>query len=363
LAVEHNTNGFMLESRETRCDHPIDVGRAGEVASRSTRTLQRRLQHAFAARFLSWQDAPIRLAKLTARAAVRCIAKGADAYTAQTANARPGLITFRNHAAQPYDDRILRFVVGDTVSIWTLAGRMKIPFVRGDCQRALLAFRKGQVDLMLVRGTWYLAVVRDVPDPTKIGIVDVLGLDCPVVNLAYDGDRRPYSGAEVECVRQKFSLRRAGLQHCGTKAAKRRLKKLRGKEAGFRKHVNHCISKEIVASAERSRQAIAIEHLTHIRRRPKARTAQRNRLRGWSFAQLRQFASYKATFKGIPIVVVDSRNTSRTCSECGSIHKANRESQQTFSCVDCGYTAAADFVGARNIRASGAAVVTSPLRL
>jgi putative transposase len=214
------------------------------------------------------------------------------------------LITFRNHAAQPYEDRILRFVVGDTVSIWTLAGRMKIPFICGECQRALLAFRKRQVDLMLVRGTWYLAVVCDVADPTKIGIVDVLGLDCGVVNLAYDSDGRPYSGAEVERVRQKFSLRRAGLQHCGTKAAKRRLKKLRGKEAGFRKHVNHCISKEIV--------------------------------------------------------VVDPRNTSRTCSECGSIHKANRKSQQTFSCVDCGYTAAADFVGARNIRASGAAVVTSP---
>jgi putative transposase len=60
----------------------------------------------------------------------------------------------------------------------------------------------------------------------------------------------------------------------GSKRAKRRLKKLSGKEARFRKHVNHCISKQIAANAERSRGAIAIEDLTRV----KARRAQRNRL-------------------------------------------------------------------------------------
>jgi transposase len=68
--------------------------------------------------------------------------------------------------------------------------------------------------------------------------------------------------------------------------------------------------------------------------------------------------TYKATLIGIPVVVVDPRNTSPTCPECGSIHKANRKSQKAFSCADCGYVAVADFVGARNIRASGAALVT-----
>jgi hypothetical protein len=35
---------------------------------------------------------------------------------------------------------------------------MKIPFVCGERQRALLGFRKGEVDLMLVRGKWYLTM-------------------------------------------------------------------------------------------------------------------------------------------------------------------------------------------------------------
>jgi putative transposase len=123
---------------------------------------------------------------LSSQVVVRCIAKVADAYTTQKANGRDGLVSFRKHAAQPYDDRIFRLVSNDTVSIWTLEGRQKIPFVCGDRQRALLAFRKGEVDLMLVRGKWYLACVCDVPDPDEIDVEGVLGVDFGIVNLAFD---------------------------------------------------------------------------------------------------------------------------------------------------------------------------------
>ena len=85
----------------------------------------------------------------------------ADAYAAARANEEnlDEPISFRRHAAQPYDDRIFRFLPGaDQVSIWTLAGRLKVPLVCGDRQRALLAYHKGEVDLMLVRGGWYVAV-------------------------------------------------------------------------------------------------------------------------------------------------------------------------------------------------------------
>ncbi|MBO0753082.1 MAG: transposase [Bradyrhizobiaceae bacterium] len=145
--------------------------------------------------------------------------------------------------------------------------------------------------------------------------------------------------------------------------AKRRLKKLSGKEARFRKHTNHVISKEIVATAERSRSAIALEDLTHVRKRTKVKKAQRSRLAGWSFSQLRQNVEYKAKMRGIPVVAVDPRDTSRACPKCRVVDRANRKSQDRFSCNHCGYEAAADFVGALNIRskgvqALGAALVT-----
>jgi putative transposase len=239
------------------------------------------------------------------------------------------------------------------VSIWTLEGRKVIPFVCGARQKALLAYRKGEVDLMFIRGKWYLAVVCDIPDPDVIDVEDVLGVDFGIVNLAYDSDGRAYTGEAVEAARQKYNRRRRGLQKRGSKAAKRRLKKLSGKEARFKKHTNHCISKEMVANAERSQRALALEDLTGIRSRTKVRKAQRNRLAGWSFNQLGEFVAYKACGAGVPIFFVDPSYTSQGCPECGFICKGNRPTQGNFSCQECGHTTPADFVGARNIRFRG----------
>jgi transposase len=80
---------------------------------------------------------------------------------------------------------------------------------------------------------------------------------------------------------------------------------------------------------------------------------------GWAFAQLRFFVEYKAKLAGVPVVLVDPRNTSRRCSVCGSIAKANRQSQAGFSCKHCGYAANADFNAAVNIRSG--ALVNAPL--
>jgi len=296
---------------------------------------------------------------LTAQAAIRSIAKVADAYATAKANHHDleEPIRFRKHAAQPYDDRIFRFMPGEAaaVSIWTVDGRKVIPFICGQRQRDLLAYRKGEVDLMLVRGKWYLACVCDVPDPETIGIEDVLGVDLGVVNIAFDSDGKAYTGATVEAARQKFNRRRAGLQQRGSRGAKRRLKRLSGKEARFRKHENHRISKEIVANAERSRRGIGLEDLTHIRKRTKVRKAQRNRHSSWSFAQLRQFLTYKAVRAGIPVILVDPRDTSRACPECGVVDKRNRPTQDRFSCIGCGHEEAADRVGARSIRSKALA--------
>lgn len=293
---------------------------------------------------------------LTAQAAVRCIAKVADAYK----SGKDGQRSFRRHAAQPYDDRIIRFLSGDRVSIWTLTGREKVAFACGFRQRALFAYRKGEVDLMLVRGKWYLACVCDIPDPEEFGVEGVLGVDFGIVNLAFDSDGNSHTGANVEKIRSKLARRKAGLQRRGTKAAKRRLKLIAGRESRFRKHTNHVISKVLVTEAERSRRAIGLEELTHIRRRVKARKPQRARLHSWSFAQLRAFVEYKARRVGIPVVKIDPRYTSKGCRMCGTIDDRNRPNQATFSCAECRHTEPADLHAARNIALRARAVLVTP---
>lgn len=295
---------------------------------------------------------------LTAQAAVRSIAKVADAFKVNRKTAP----VFRKLAAQPYDDRILRFVDGgNAVSLWTVEGRITVPVVMGEHQRKLMAFRKGEVDLCFVRGKWMLAATCDVPETETFDPEDWLGVDLGVANLATDSDGNAYTGEAVEKVRSKLARRRAGLQKLGTKAAKRRLKALSGRQRRFQRHVNHCIAKALVTAAERTGRGIVLEDLKHIRRRVTAPRSQRARLHNWSFGQLRTFVAYKAQMRGVPVALVDPRNTSLACSCCGVIDKKNRPDQATFSCVSCGHQSHADLNAARNIRLRARADVTLPL--
>ena len=284
---------------------------------------------------------------LTAQAAVRCIAKVADAFKIN----RKVVPVFRADAAQPYDDRILRFVKdGGAVSLWTLEGRIVVPVVMGEHQRRLMAFRKGEVDLCLVRGKWILAATCDIPETEEFNAEDWIGVDLGIVSLATTSDGAVYSGAGVERVRHHHAKRRRGLQKCGTKAAKRRLRKLAGKQRRFQTQTNHCISKALVKDAERTGRGIALENLKGIRGRVTARSNQRARLGNWAFAQLGSFLGYKAKRAGVPVCFVDPRNTSRECRACGCIDKRNRPDQATFKCVSCGHEAGADLNAALNIR-------------
>lgn len=284
---------------------------------------------------------------LAAQMTVRTIAKVADAFKVN----RDVAPVFRSDAAQPYDERILRFVKdGAAASIWTLEGRITVPCVMGEHQRRLFAFQKGEVDLCFVRGKWYLAATCDIPETTEFQAEDWLGVDLGIISLAVDSDGTVYTGADVERVRRHQQKRRSGLQKCGTKGAKRRLRKLAGKQARFQKHTNHCIAKAVVMDAERTSRGIALEELKGIRQRVTARSNQRARLGNWGFAQLGAFVSYKAKRAGVPVVFVDPRYTSRQCAACGCIDKKNRTNQATFRCVSCGHTANADSNAAINIR-------------
>jgi len=294
---------------------------------------------------------------LAAQMVIRALAKVADAYKLDTKRRR----TFAPHGAIAYDERILSFNRSHTaVSIWTLDGRQAIPFVCGARQRALLQTQRGEIDLALVRGAWYLFAVCEVEAPDLQDVDDVIGIDLGVTNIATDSDGMIHSGRTVKSVRYRQRRLRNRLQKKGTLAAKRRLRKLAGQEYRFAKDVNHTISKRIVREAQRTKRGIALEDLKDIRTRVRARKSQRTVLHSWSFLQLQAFIAYKALQCGIPVVLVDPRNTSRTCPSCGHIAKANRPSQAVFRCTSCGCAGHADVIAAENIRVLGRAAVMQP---
>lgn len=289
---------------------------------------------------------------LTAQATVRAIGKVADAYKLDRSTQR----TFRLCGSIAYDDRILRwYCTQQEVSPWTLNGRERISFVCGDPQKALLRSQQGESDLILRDGEWYLSAACNVDDPAPLDVEGVLGVDLGIVELATDSNGTAYSGGPVKTVRRRTRRLRAGLQKCGTQSAKRHLKKIRVRASRFTRDTNHVIAKKIVQTAVDSRKAIGLEDLKGIRDRSNGFNREmRWQMGNWAFDQLGGFIRYKARGAGIPVIFIDPRNTSRTCSTCGHCDKANRKSQSQFLCLSCGFESNADrnaavVIGARAV--------------
>jgi IS605 OrfB family transposase len=178
-------------------------------------------------------------------------------------------------------------------------------------------------------------------------------VDLGIVNLATDSAGQQFTGARIHVARTRYHAHRPRLQQCGTRSARKRLRRVAGREARFQRDTNHCISKALIKKAVVARKALALEDLSGIRDRTTVRRAHRYARHSWAFFQLRAFLTYKAAWTGIPVFLVDPRNTSRTCSRCGHCEKANRISPAEFSCQRCGMGMHADQNAAINIAQLG----------
>jgi IS605 OrfB family transposase len=265
-------------------------------------------------------------------------------------------ITFRWQAAQPYDARMLSWQQdARTVSIWTVAGRLKnVAYTGSPGQlKAVAQLPVGECDLVHRDGMWFLYASVEVAEPELIDPQGFLGVDMGIANIAYDCDGNRYAGTRLNGYRRRQARLRRRLQAKDTKSARRLLARRRGKEARHAANVNHCIAKTIVTEAERTGRGIAVEDLTGIRERVRLRKPQRVTLSSWSFHQLGAFLGYKARRGGVPVVEVDPRYTSQTCNRCGHRDKRNRPDQETFRCRSCGVVAHADHNAALNIAQRG----------
>ena len=196
---------------------------------------------------------------------------------------------------------------------------------------------------------------------------DWLGVDLGITNIAVSSDGTVYGGEELIRKKKHHRTKRKQLQKKlakrkkqkkSTRSVRRRLNRIRRRERNFTRNTLHTISKRVVAHAKALSHGIALENLKNLRERVTVSAGRQHRIRisGWAYRQLQQYIAYKAMLAGVPVIWIDARNTSRTCPECGYCDKRNRPTQAIFRCRECGYTANADFVAARNLalRAWGA---------
>lgn len=239
-----------------------------------------------------------------------------------------------------------------TVRLSTNTGRQTICFILPAYAEKYAGCDTDSADLMNRDGTWYLHIIVTVPAPNIEQTNTVIGVDLGLSQPAVTSNNR-FLGEPRWKAREGrlFKLKRA-LQKKGTKSARRHLRRLRKKQARYRRDCDHVLSKQIVNAAPVG-STIALENLTDIRKRTKIKrkTETSRRIHSWSFAQLKGFITYKAEERGQMVGVVDPRHTSQMCSCCGHIARNNRRSRAVFICRACGYHLHADLNAARNIAA------------
>jgi IS605 OrfB family transposase len=289
---------------------------------------------------------------ISSQTAVRAIGKAVECFSRD----KTVCPVFAPLGAVTYDQRTFSFKGIDRVSLLTMAGRIIVPYVLGEYQRGRLHALKGQADLIYRNGMFFLYCTADIPEPPVVAVVEFLGVDLGFVQIAADSTGESFSGEAIDQNRKRRATARKQYQRKGTKSAKRRLKKMSGRQSRFQKWVNHNISKKVVTKAKALGVGIAIEDLKGIRSRIETTVKSkrfRRRFGNWSFSGLRLCIEYKARLAGVPVVFVDPRNSSRTCSQCGYCEKTNRKSQSVFKCKQCGFSENADLNAACNLRKLG----------
>ncbi len=166
------------------CDYASEV--AWETRTFGKYNLQQATYHLIKERF-----------SLTAQVVIRLLAKVADAYKLDKRTQR----IFRPLGAIAYDNRVLRWYA-DEVSIWTVGGRERIPFVCDDRTLALLKHRRGESELVYRNGKWYLLATVEVEELPPGTPEDWLGVDLGVVNIATDSDGETHVRAYGEVAQE-----------------------------------------------------------------------------------------------------------------------------------------------------------------
>lgn len=303
---------------------------------------------------------------LSAQVAVSCIRHVASKYAAVRANKHKIDAPCAFHAqavilqggARGRDVSLRK----SGLSVWTVDGRIKaVPFSGPPGLDAKIdGWTFGDGRLSVSRRTVFLTlsfkkevVERTAPQDAVVGMDRGIN----VLACATDGNRQwMRRGGHTKHVRNRYLHVRSSLQRKKaqrpTRSIAKALKRLSGREAKFMRAVNHEVSRSVIDFAEESGcPVIAIERLDGIRDR-RLRKEQRAAINRWAYGQLCFFLTYKAEERGMAVIEVDPRGTSRGCSRCGHTETANRK-RHAFECRACGHKLHSDLNAAHNIRLRG----------
>lgn len=230
----------------------------------------------------------------------------------------------------------------NVLSISTIKGRIKIPIQIPDYALKYFDWKIKESLLTQNKEKYYFTFTftrEDVQSSNQHK--RILGIDLGVNQIAVTSDGR-FFGKNIKQLRVKHDKLISILQAKGTRASKRKLKSISGNWRRFMAWSNHNISKDIVESLNNG-DVIVMENLKGIRS-----SAKYNKwVHKWSFNELQKFIEYKALAKGIRIVYINPRYTSKSCSVCHNIDTVRHSG--FIECKTCGHRSDSNFGASKNI--------------
>lgn len=245
-------------------------------------------------------------------------------------------------------------------SISVMNGRIKLPFKLTAKQKELFTnsdWKRGRARLVQTGNKWFLHVsfTKNVSEPDIATFDNIIGIDAGLRQImtlynAKTGQTFFENGQFIAKKRRNYVKKRQSLQSKNTKSAKRRLKRLSGRENRWMTDINHCLSKTLVS--ENLNTLIVVEDLTNATFDTVNNRKKENRYEhhSWAFYQLQQDIAYKAREHGSYLIKVNPAYTSQRCPKCGTICKENRDkTNHIYHCNNCHYQSNDDRVAAMNI--------------
>ena len=159
----------------------------------------------------------------------------------------------------------------------------------------------------------------------------------------------PYQKAEKKLKRlqKKLSRRKKGSKN--RNKARQAVNKLHYNIANIRKDANHKATTEIISQ---SPGVIIIEDWSNKKMMMEGKYAKG--IADTAFYELRRQLEYKSEWAGIKVILVERGfPSSKTCSECGFLHKEFKLSELIFKCPSCGTKIDRELNAVKNVRQQG----------
>jgi putative transposase len=188
-------------------------------------------------------------------------------------------------------------------------------------------------------GDWYLCLPVTVPDETPAPSLTEVGIDLGLKDTAVTSDgERLAAGLFYRSLEAKIA-------QAQRRAHKRQAKRLHRQASRRRQNALHVFSRKIVNRYQR----IVIGDVSSLKL-VKTRMAKSVLDCGWG--HLKTQLQYKGEYAGRSVQIANERNTSRTCSSCGSLTGpagVNGLRERLWICRGCGAAHDRDVNAARNI--------------